>query len=144
MAIKKLIISNKIDQLDIIQQFLEELGMEWQLEKGLIFELNLVLEEYFTNLINYGYNDRDDHDITVEISIEEMLLKIIITDDSNSFNILELPENEEIGKPVEERRIGGLGVHFIKKLTDYLEYQSDGEKNRLVVLKRLDSYQKSP
>jgi serine/threonine-protein kinase RsbW len=137
MFIKKIIINNNIDQLDIIQQFLEELGMEWQLENELIFELNLVLEEYFTNLVNYGYHDRDDHEIIIEISLEEMLLKIIITDDSHSFNILELPENEEIEKPVEERRIGGLGVHFIKKLTDYLEYQSDGAKNRMVMLKRL-------
>ena len=137
MEIKKISIKNKMDQLEDVQQFLEQLGMEWQLDARMIFEINLVLEEYITNLVNYGYHDRENHDIIIEILKEETQLKIIIIDDAGPFNILETPENEEIDKPVEERKIGGLGIHFIKKLTDNLEYQSVVGKNRLLIEKRL-------
>ena len=137
MEIKKISIKNKMDQLEDVQQFLEQLGMEWQLDARMIFEINLVLEEYITNLVNYGYHDRENHDIIIEILKEETQLKIIIIDDAGPFNILETPDNEDVEKPVGERRIGGLGIHFIKKLTDQLEYQSVGGMNRLEMVKKL-------
>jgi serine/threonine-protein kinase RsbW len=139
MEIKKIIIYNKTDQLDLIQRFLEQLGIIWSLDPGLVFELNLVLEEYISNLICYGYSDKADHKISVELSKEDTRLTMLVTDDGNEFNILELPGNDEIEKPVEERKIGGLGIHFIKTLTDHLEYESDGKKNKLLMVKNLDS-----
>ena len=137
METRKLIISNKATELERIQLFLEQLGTDWSLPAGLIFELNLVLEEYIVNLISYAYSDQAYHEIIIEINKEESQLSILVTDDGNPFNILDAPENDEIEKPVEERRIGGLGVHFIKKLTDHLDYQSDGGKNRMVMVKKL-------
>jgi anti-sigma regulatory factor (Ser/Thr protein kinase) len=137
MESRSLNIKNNTGELERLSMFVEELGNEWTLKAEPVFELNLILEEYITNLVNYGYHDRENHDIIIEIFKEETQLKIVIIDDASPFNILEIPENEEIDKPVEERTIGGLGVHFIKKLTDHLEYQSVRGKNRLVMVKKL-------
>jgi serine/threonine-protein kinase RsbW len=137
MEVKKIIIINKLDQLDRIQQFLEQLGTEWSLDPGLVFELNLVLEEHITNLVNYAYSDLEEHEISVEFEKHETQLRIVVSDDGKEFNILELPDNTEINKPLEERRIGGLGIHFIKTLMDHLEYESDGKANKLVMVKKI-------
>jgi serine/threonine-protein kinase RsbW len=137
METRKLIIKNKIDQITRIQVFLEQLGTEWHLGPNLIFELNLVLEEYTSNLIFYGYTDEAKHEILIEISKEEGILTLLVFDDGTEFNILEVRDNEDIETPVEERKIGGLGIHFIKSLTDHLEYSSDGKLNRLLMLKNL-------
>ena len=137
MESEKLIINNKIDQLDRVRKYLEQIGTAWDLDNDMVFQLNLVLEEYISNLICYGYSDDAFHEISVEISKESDRLLIVVTDDSNSFNILELPANNEINKPLEERRIGGLGVHFIKTLTDHLEYKRDGGKNRILMMKKI-------
>jgi len=138
MESRKLIINNKIDQLTLIHEFLEQLGADWLLEPGMIFELNLILEEYITNLIFYGYPDDAEHVISIEISKEERSLTLLVTDDGMEFNILEAPDNENIEKPVNEREIGGLGIHFIKTLADHLEYESYGGKNRLLIVKDLN------
>lgn len=137
MDTKKLIIQNKTEQLDRLQEFVEEAGKEWSLDPQLVLEINLVLEEYISNLVCYGYADLSEHDITIEISIDSSEVKMIITDDGNSFNIMELPATDQIEKPLEERKIGGLGVHFIKTLTDRLEYKSDGKLNRMVMVKNI-------
>ena len=137
MESKKLIIANKTEQLEQVQLFIDQLSAAWSLKPDLVFELNLVIEEYITNLVNYGYRDTEIHKIMIEITRQKSQLKIIITDDTGPFNILETPENREIDKPVEERRVGGLGIHFIKMLTDEIEYRSDKGKNKLVLIKRL-------
>jgi anti-sigma regulatory factor (Ser/Thr protein kinase) len=138
MESRSLSISNKTDELERLRLFIENLGNDWSLKAELKFELNLILEEYLTNLIDYGYHDAEEHEINIGISKEETQLRIIITDDAGPFNILETPDNEEIDKPVEERQIGGLGIHFIKKLADGLRYASEGGKNQLILIKKLD------
>ena len=130
-------ITNKTEQLKKVQQFLEEVSSSWLLKPGLEFELNLILEEYITNLVNYGYHDEETHEIEIEIIKEDDRLKLIVTDDAGPFDLTKTPENKEIQKPVEERRIGGLGIHFIKTLADKIEYQSNDGRNRLVIIKPL-------
>jgi serine/threonine-protein kinase RsbW len=139
MKTRKLILTNKLDQLVHLQRFLEKLGDEWDLVQDTVFDLNLVIEEYFSNLVCYGYSDSEDHEIILEFERGEKVLKLAITDDGNPFNILEQPENESIEKSLEERKIGGLGIHFIKNFTDHLEYVSDGKQNKLVIVKKLSA-----
>jgi len=131
----KLIIKNKTEQLEQVQAFIEEAAESWSLKPALVFELNLILEEYLTNLISYGYSDKAEHLINIEITHLQTEVRLLITDEAGPFDLNEVPENEEIDKPLAERKIGGLGIHFIKKLADKLEYSSDGGINRLTVSK---------
>ena len=137
MESMKLTINNKTEQLEQVRSFLEQAAARWSLKTDLVFELNLILEEYITNLVNYGYHDENNHEIIIEIIKEETKIMVRITDDAGPFNIIETPENEDIDKPVEERRIGGLGIHFIKNLADLLEYESREGKNKLTILKHV-------
>ena len=134
MESRSLILSNKSEELEQLRMFIEELGRDWSLQASLVFELNLILEEYITNLVNYGYHDKDKHEISIEMIKEEAQLKIIVTDDAGPFNIMETPENKEIDKPVEDRRIGGLGIHFIRTLAEEIVYKSEGGLNKLTFL----------
>jgi len=131
MKVKKLTVKNEADQLLLIQEFLEQLGPEWGLETGLLFRLNLILEEYINNLISYGFSDHLPHEISLEVINEETKLIVQVTDDGNPFDITNVPANDEIGKPLEERKIGGLGIHFIKSLSDQIDYLSKGGLNTL-------------
>jgi len=137
MESMKLTINNKTEQLEQVRSFLEQAAAIWSLKTDLVFELNLILEEYITNLVNYGYHDDNNHEIIIEIIKEETQIMVRITDDAGPFNIIETPENEDIDKPVEERRIGGLGIHFIKNLADLLKYESREGKNKLTILKHV-------
>jgi anti-sigma regulatory factor (Ser/Thr protein kinase) len=137
MVSQKLIINNNIDQLEKLQLFIETVSDEWSLGPNVTFELNLILEEYVTNLINYGYSDDQEHLISLELELNGPELRIEVLDDAGPFDLTETPENQEIDKSASERVIGGLGIHFIKTLSDQMNYHSSEGKNRLVITKKL-------
>jgi anti-sigma regulatory factor (Ser/Thr protein kinase) len=137
MESNKLIIKNSLEELQKVQSFIEGQADEWSLRPEIKFNLNLILEEYVTNLISYGYHDDKEHQITIEIFNDGKQLKVEVMDDAGPFDITGIPENKEIDKPLEERKIGGLGIHFIRALADEIDYQSKSGKNKLTFIKRL-------
>ena len=134
MEVRKLIVKNDPEQLELIQDFIEKLGPEWELDSELVFKLNLILEEYINNLISYGFTDRLPHEITLELVKEASRLSLLISDDGNPFDITDFPEYQDFDKPLEERRIGGLGIHFIKTLADKIDCKSDRGVNKLTLV----------
>ena len=138
MERKKIIVQNEPEQLLRIHATIEQIGNEWKLDPDLLFRLNLVLEEYVDNLISYGYTDKLPHEITLELIKDGNVMEVRVSDDGNPFNILDIPENKEIDKPLEERSIGGLGIHFIKSFTDDISYSTSEGINTLNLSIRLN------
>ena len=87
-----------------------------------------------TNCIKYGYDDQAEHLIEVTMSITESELVMVFTDDGHSFNPLELPE-PDTSLPIEDRAVGGLGIHMLRKMSDRMEYVYSGGKNRITLRK---------
>jgi anti-sigma regulatory factor (Ser/Thr protein kinase) len=131
MEVKNLTVENKPEQLELIRDFIEQMAPDWGLDTELVFKLNLILEEYINNLISYGFSDHLPHEISLEVFKGKAKIQVIVTDDGNPFDITGVPENDDIGKPLEERQIGGLGIHFIKTLADEIVYKSEGGMNKL-------------
>ncbi len=132
-----LILKNEITEIEKIQSFLEELSLEWDFSGELVFELNLLLEEYVVNVIHHAYSDNTAHEIKLFFKKNEDTLSILIEDDGIAFNLTEVPTSEDVNKPVEERKIGGLGVHFIKSLADHVSYQRANGLNKLTLIKHI-------
>ena len=133
----QLILKNDITEIGKIHLFLTKLSAEWNLSKELIFELNLVLEECIVNIIRYGYTDNKTHEIKIELRRNDKTVSMLIEDDGVAFNILEEPPTGEHCKPIEKRKIGGLGIHFVKSLVDHINYKREDELNKLILIKNL-------
>jgi len=127
---------NKLPELASASQALAEFGRQHGLPDSVLHDLNLALGEILTNIISYGYTDSGEHEITVRLSIEPGEMRVEVEDDGQPFNPLEAPEVDTT-KPLEDRAVGGLGVHLVRKLTDGLEYQRHAGKNLLVMTKHL-------
>ena len=99
---------------------------------------NLAIEELVTNCIKYGYDDSAQHIIEIELKLTDGELVVSVVDDGHPFNPLELPEpNTDL--PIEERPIGGLGIHLLRKMSDRMDYERSNGKNRLTLRKSLAS-----
>lgn len=121
-------------QLLRLQTFLEELSHNWVLGDEALFALNLALEELVTNTIFYGYADKLPHVIDLDFEADQTgTIRIVMTDDGKPFNLLNAPPPDSFDLPVEEREIGGLGIHFVKTLMKRIEYQRLNEKNILTL-----------
>ena len=110
---------------------------EWNLKPKDALNINLVIEELIANTIFYGYNDTNEHEITVNLSLEKNKLSIQIEDDGNEFNPLEVNNVTSTGKSIEEREIGGLGVLLVKSLTDAANYQRIENRNIITLEKNI-------
>jgi anti-sigma regulatory factor (Ser/Thr protein kinase) len=125
---------NKVTELDKIVVKLEELSESWNIPPRVVMEVNLALEELFTNVVFYAYDDKDPHTITVDFMlIDNNQLQLRLEDDGKPFNLLEKESGDQLGQPLEERSIGGLGIHFVKEMMSKVEYNRS-EKNNVVVL----------
>ena len=131
---KKLTIINQISQLEELARFFEEISDEWELPMSASLNLNLVLEELVTNIIFYGYEDQNKHEITVVVILDNKMINIQLEDDGREFDPLSIPE-PDINLAIEDRKIGGLGIHFVRKIMDKIDYKRLDNRNRLTLSK---------
>jgi sigma-B regulation protein RsbU (phosphoserine phosphatase) len=126
---------NKFSELRRFNETLMEFGQHHGLAPTVVHDLNLALEEILTNIISYGYTDSQEHEIGVRLSVRPGEVKAEVEDDGQSFNPLAAPE-PHTAKALEERTIGGLGIHLVRTLMDGLEYKRQADKNMLTIRKK--------
>ena len=129
-------LKNNLSELDRLCQHCEEIGQAIGVTDKAIFEMNLALDELFTNIISYGFQDKQEHTIKINISIEGDLLEIRIEDDGIPFNPIQ-SKAPDFQCGIEECKIGGLGIHLIKKLMDDIRYQRVADKNILFLRRKI-------
>jgi serine/threonine-protein kinase RsbW len=112
------------------------LGAVYHLQDEVIAHLNLVLEEVVSNIIRHGYRGREDGEVSLAIRISPEAIAVTVEDQGMPFNPLGLPD-PDLTVPLEEREVGGLGVYLVRKLTDELDYRSEGGRNILRMVMRI-------
>ena len=102
-----------------------ETASQWLTERNappqVQYLATLAVEELVTNSIKYGYEDAGDHIIEIKLEIPGNELVLTVTDDGIPFNPLDLPA-PDTDLPLEERPIGGLGIHLLRRMSDRMEY----------------------
>ena len=103
-----------------------------------IYLANLTVEELVTNCIKYGYAgiDTTDKGIDVAISIVGGELRIILSDDASPFDPLEQAA-PDLSLPIEERPIGGLGIHMLRQMSTGFAYAFENGRNVVTITKLL-------
>jgi len=103
-----------------------------------IGHLALALDEAMTNTIAYAWPQGGDHELKLEMEIGAGIVVAIVSDDGIAFDPLEVPP-PDLESSLEDRPVGGLGVHFMKTLMDEVSYRRVGERNVLTMRKRFDA-----
>ena len=130
----KLVIGNKIPDITIAIEKFEIFAAEHNISDMVSMQVNVVFDELLANIINYGFVDEKEHVIDIEIRYNGDKLIIIFSDDGIPFNPFEKTDpNTELS--IDERDIGGLGVHIVKKLMDDYSYKRTIGKNVISVTK---------
>lgn len=125
-------VSNLGLMLDPIIDRLRELNTD----KKTVYQINLALEELFANVANYAYYpDKGMIHISFGIKEDTKELTVIIKDEGKPFNPLE-SEEPDITAPLQERKIGGLGLFIVKNTMDSLEYVRESNSNVLTIKKK--------
>ncbi|MCX6248304.1 MAG: SpoIIE family protein phosphatase [Bacteroidetes bacterium] len=135
--IVRLKISNRVAEISKLVDLISDLEKRWSLPAAKAKEINLALEELVSNIIFYAYEDEFDHSVDIEFSKQPGTIIIRIEDDGKEFNILEADSDIDNSLGIDERPVGGLGIHFIKTFMNKIEYSREGGKNIVVLTKEL-------
>ncbi len=133
-------LKNELSELKSLNQHLNNWGGAIGLADDSIARINICLDELFTNIVSYGFDDDQEHMIIFTLDGDSSFVVINIEDDAKPFNPLEkvdpdFPEN------VEEAKIGGLGILIIRKLMDNVTYERSQGKNKLTMKKNIQEKQ---
>ena len=129
-------LKSNLSELDTLCEQLERFGHSIGLSPKCIFEANLALDELFTNIINYGFADQNEHIIKITIDHRDDKLVFSIEDDGVPFNPTKA-RTPDLECSIEECKIGGLGIHLAKNLMDEVCYQRCKNKNVLTLKKNI-------
>ena len=128
-------LTNTIDQISLLPAFVEDAIKASKLDADLTDRINLALEEAVTNVINYAYPEGTEGKVQVDYVATDSVLVFTITDSGKPFDPT-AREEVDINASVEERPIGGLGIHLVRKIMDEVRYERRGEKNVLILTKK--------
>ena len=130
----RILLRADLSELDRLPGFLQGFCTEEKMGGELLFQLNLILEELATNVIKYGGVAEKEESCIIELSRNGPILTIRFSDFGAPFNPLD-QEEVDPNKSILDRPIGGLGIHFVRKLTDSQTYVREGNRNVLTLTK---------
>lgn len=127
---------NTFEALLSLAEAVDVFGVQAGWNDALVMQVNLVLEELIVNAINYGYPDRRAGriDIMIETNAEQICIRI--TDDGNAFDPFAVA-SPDLSLPIEERPVGGLGIHLVRSYMDTYIYRYIDKLNQVVLSKWL-------
>ena len=127
--------SSQDDLLQLVEA-VQALGEREGWPEDLSFRVSLVIDELAENVVNYAYEDGAG-DVEVSVTSEDEAVVIEIVDEGRPFDPLTEAPEPDLTSALEDRPIGGLGVHFTKTLMDEIEYRRESGTNRLRIVAKV-------
>jgi len=131
-----IVIGNTIAEMVKVVHFVERFGSDHEIPRPMTNDLNICLDELLNNTISYGYADEAPHEIVVSLSLVDDVLTAVLRDDGMPFDPSRSLPMVSSGD-LKSRKIGGVGLHFVKSLMDEIEYRRVGLYNETQLKKKL-------
>lgn len=106
--------------------------------------LHLALEEIVTNVITHGYHGDPTQSLTVTLEAPATdRIRAVVTDNAAAYNPLARP-GVNTALPLEQRPVGGLGVHLVRRLMDVCHYERRDGRNLFTIERRFGRVSGAP
>ncbi len=133
---RSLTLQNDVQQVPTLAGWVDEVCEAVGFDASTTMQMNLAIEEAVVNVMNYAYPHGTIGDIHIEAQANDVRLKFVITDSGAPFDPT-AKEEVDTTLNVEDRPIGGLGIHLVRQLMDSINYERTDGKNILTLRKKL-------
>lgn len=129
-------IGNHLDNIPVLLKSFEFFAQTYEVPQRLIPKVNAILTELVSGIVLYAYEKEKKEQIQVVFEIlESGKFTLKIKYKGLAFNPFHSnPFDKNI--PLEEREIGGLGLHLVQRLMDEYSYQRINEWNTVLMSKK--------
>lgn len=122
--------------LGLIFERLDAILEDPRVDDRSVFVVRLALEEIFTNMVKYNPGGEATIGIAITLGDREVTVRLVDRG-VQPFDVTAGP-TPELDLPMDERRIGGLGLHLVRTLVDGLEYAHYDNQTTITLTKRLE------
>lgn len=130
-----LTIRNELAEISRIATVIDEYCAAHGLDDMVAHAVNLSLDELLTNTISYGYDDDGAHTIEIELKADAGGVAVVLADDARAFDPTAAGD-PDIDADLDERALGGLGIHIVRAMMDEISYRRVDGRNELTLIKR--------
>jgi anti-sigma regulatory factor (Ser/Thr protein kinase) len=107
------------------------------IDSRLLPRIDLAVEELFTNMVKYGRGSAAPIEVRLQ-AIDGGVELTLVDRDVEPFDLTRAPV-VDIGRPIEEREPGGLGLHLVRRMADRVEYEYQAETRQSRIIVRFTS-----
>jgi serine/threonine-protein kinase RsbW len=110
-----------LEDLALVREFVRTQASALGLSQGKVDDLVLAVDEAVTNILMHGYQGLPGY-LEIVIFRSSGQISICLRDRARPFDPRQAPD-PDLTIPLEHRKLGGMGVYFIKQLIDQLDYR---------------------
>ncbi|MGD9591537.1 MAG: ATP-binding protein [Candidatus Berkiella sp.] len=129
--------ANSAEEAPRIARRVEYFLHDQQIADTIINKILLCVDELITNIIAHAYTDKQEHAVLLECRVFKDSIELELRDDGVQFDPTK-QTRPNTNLAVDERDIGGLGIHLVMTLMDKVEYIREGDFNVLKITKVLE------
>jgi serine/threonine-protein kinase RsbW len=130
------VVTAEVAQLGPLMAFLQDFWSSAALPAAGCLPFELALEEIFMNVVMHGSPAGSQNRVEVCLALVDDNLTLAVEDQGPPFDPLTVPA-PDTRAPLEQRRVGGLGVYFVRQLMDAVSYRRVGPCNQLRMTKHV-------
>ncbi len=129
----EIILPAKLENLATLHDFVRDRVMSADFSKKDANQILIAAEEGIINILNYAYPESEGN-IIINCNDTPESFTITLKDQGIPFNPLSLPD-PDVELPIEDRKIGGLGIFMIKQIMDDVKYERKDDWNIFILTK---------
>jgi sigma-B regulation protein RsbU (phosphoserine phosphatase) len=121
-----------IDEMPRVSDFVISQAKRSGMDEERTSDLRMAVEEAVANIVNYS----GASDIILGATEQDGKLCMVLSDDGSSFDPTAMPP-PDFTLPGEKRLVGGLGIHYMRQMSDSLAYRREADRNILTIIKNI-------
>lgn len=122
----------RLSEVSELSSMVEAFGDAAGLPDPKVFVINLALDELITNTVTHGLDGEADAEIRIRMRVDGGTLILVMDDNGQPFDPTQ-DTNADVTSTLEERDVGGLGLHLVKTFADRVSYEFVDGRNRLTM-----------
>lgn len=121
----------RFESLGRVNAFLDAFCADAAIAREHCLRITLVLEELFTNTVKHGHRGESDAPVWIGLRHGPDALELSYEDTAPPFNPYARVHEAAVDTPLEDRRVGGLGVLMTRDLARACDYAYLYGRNRI-------------
>lgn len=130
-------IVNQLAKVDMATKAFRDFSAKYRIPAPIVTKFIIAFDELLTNIINYGLPANEMRWIDIRINLDLGVLTVTISDDGTPFDPFSR-NAPNIDLALEDRPIGGLGIHIVRNFMEDFSYHYENGRNIVTLKKKIE------